>query len=251
MLQKYLPIFLVFFFAVLGCASTETIESTKVAPSEIYQDYAIRGSKTGTNTTVTFRVGGSTGSTVDLDAPSKISHNGKEMNESKPNFLKGTDYDDSANEFISEHNFAFTDASGRVWENDISLQALEITSQNLVISKASGAAMTLSRPVGKDENVEFSLVSETNPPPSQGNSNSNSNAKTKARNPDYSATLQVKLDEDGSIATIEPSSLKNFVGGIAVLKVTVRKNKPAQQSAKGGSLDFTYESQRISVNVGN
>lgn len=249
MLQKHLPIFLVFFFAVLGCASTETIESTKVAPTEIYQDYTIHGSKTGTNTTVTFRVGGSTGSTVDLDAPSKINHNGKEMNESKPNFLKGTDYNDSANEFISEHKFAFTDASGKVWQNEISLQALEITSQNLVISKASGAAITLSRPVGKDENVEFSLVSEKNPPPSQDNSNSN--VKTKASEPDYSTNLQIKFDEARSTATIEPFSLKKFVDGKANLKVTVRKNKAAQQSAKGGSLDFTYESNKISVNVGN
>lgn len=251
MLQKHLLIFLVFLFMVLGCASTETIESTKVAPTEIYQDYIIRGSKNSTNVTATFRVGGPTGSTVDLDAPGKVTHNGKEMNESKPGFLKGTDYGFAANEFISEHKFVYTDAAGKTWENEINLPALEINVQNLTFSKANGGTITLSRPVDKDENVEFSLVSEKTPPSSSGNSNSNTNVKNKLPEQEYSTKLQIKFDDSRSSIKIEPFSLKNFVEGKATVWLTVRKNKTVQNSAKGGALDFSYESQKIAVNLVN
>lgn len=247
MLQKYLPVFLVFLFGVLGCASTDTVESTKVSPSEIYQSYVINGTKNSTSVNATFRVGGSTGSTVDLDAPAKVEHNGKEMNESKPGFFKGTDYNDSVNQFVSNHKFKFTDAAGKVWENEISLEGLEITSQNVSVSKINGGTITLSRPVGKDEKAEFSLVSDKTPPPSSGNTNS-ANKKPELN---YSTSLQVNFDQAGTTAKIDSSSLKNFVDGKATLMVTVHKNKSTQQAAKGGSMDFNYESQKVGVNVVN
>ena len=102
MLQKHLFGLIVFSLMVIGCASTETIESTKVSPAEIYRSYAVRGSKEGSHSTVIFRVGGSSGTTVDLDLPSKIEHNGEEMSESKPTFMKGVDYFDSANQFATQ-----------------------------------------------------------------------------------------------------------------------------------------------------
>lgn len=247
MLQKYLPVFIIFLFGILGCASTETIESTKVAPTEIYQDYIIRGSKNGTTINATFRVGGPTGSTIDLDAPSKVAHNGKDMNESAPGFLKGTDYHSSANEFIANHKFSFTDASGKTWENEIALEPLEINAKDLNISRAVGSAITFSRPIGKNENIEVSLVSEKTPPPPPSNVNTNVQTPEKV----YSTRLQVSFDNSQMFAKIEPFSLKNFVDGKATLQVTVRKNKALQQSAKGGSIDFTYESQKVAVNVGN
>lgn len=246
MLQKHLIVFLVFLFGVLGCASVETIESTKVSPSEIYQEYTIRGNKKNTFASATFRVGGATGSTVDLDAPSKVAHNGNEMSESGPGLLKGTTYNTNTSEFISKHKFSYTDASGKVWTNEISLEGLEMTSPNITISKANGGTITLSRAVGKDENVEFLIVSEKTAPTS-----SNSNSKNKQPESEYSTNLQFSFDEARSSIKIEPFSLKNFVDGKADLKVTVRKNKATQQSAKGGALDFVYESQKIVATVGN
>ena len=104
-----------------------------------------------------------------------------------------------------------------------------------------------SRPIGKDENVEISLESEKTPPQSANNSNANSKTSEKI----YSTRLQVSFDESQMTAKIEPFSLKNFVDGKANLSVTVRKNKATQQSAKGGALDFIYESQRVAVIVVN
>lgn len=252
MLLKILPVFLIFLLMILGCASTETVESTKVAPTEIYQSYLIRATKNSTGVNVTFRVGGPTGSTVDLDAPSNVSHNGKEMTESAPGFLKGTDYHGSANQFVSHHKFSYKDASGKVWENEISLDALEVNSQNLNISKMKGGTITLSRPVGKDETVEFSLVSERNPPATNGaNGNSNINSNHHHDYVSYSNNLEVSFDESRTTVKVNSASTKNFVDGQANLTVTVSKNKTVQQSAKGGLLDFRYESQKVAVNVVN
>lgn len=246
MLKKYLPVFIVFLFGVFGCASTETIESTKVSSTEIYQSYDIGGNKDQTTVTATFRVGGPTGSTVDLDAPSKVIHNGKEMSESAPGFLKGTNYHDSANNFVATHKFSYTDANGKTWQNEISLDALEMTGKDVTVSKTNGAIITLSRPVGQDENIQLTLYSETNPPPA---TNSNSNNKTPEK--DYSITLPANFDATRTTIKIEPSVLKNFVNGKATITLTVRKNNAPQQSAKGGMINFSYDSQKVSANVIN
>lgn len=242
MYRKHLPVLLVFILVILGCRSTETIESTKVDASEIYQNYYISGDRNSTNVTATFRVSGSTGSTIDLDAPAKIEHNNKEMLESKPGFMKGTDYQDSANNFISNHSFKFTDADGKIWENSIRLDALEITSQNIVISLKKGGFIGLSRPLGNDENIEINLISEKLPP---ANSNTNNNSSTEV----YSTFLQYDLDESRKNVQIKTSSLKDFVEGKAHLEVKISKESKVLQSAKGGSIIFVYEAQNVSANV--
>lgn len=247
MLKKHFPVFLIALFVVLGCASTETVESTKVSPTEIYQDYAVSGNQSGTSVTATFRVAGPTGSTVDLDAPSTIEHNGKPMNESGPGFLKGTNYGVTATNFVTQHKFKYTDAAGKVWENEVSLEPLEITTTNLAVSKANGATLTLSRPVATDEVVEFSIASEKTPPVTPNNSNAEN--QPNRIEPDYSARLQVKFDDARNTVKIEPFSLKNFVDGKAAVKLTVRRNKPVQQSAKGGSIAIEYQSQTVGVIV--
>ena len=247
-MKKHFAPFLLLILLVLACDPTTTIESTKVSPTEIIQNYSITGSANNTSVKATFRVA-STGATIDLDAPSHVEHNAAPMNESGPGFMKGTDYNASASEFVSQHKFTFTDASGKVWKNEINLEAMEITSKDLTISKANGGMITISRPLGKDENVEFQLVSEKNPPPDQGNSNSN--VKRKSPEPVYSTALRVDFDDNGTTGKIDSGSLKNFVDGKANVSVNVRKNKDIQQSAKGGSLVFFYNSQKVSATVIN
>lgn len=227
-----------------GCPSTETIESRKVASTEIYQYYSISASKNRTNVSATFRVGGATGTTVDLDAPAKILHNGKPMNERKPDFMKGTDYGDSAEEFVPTHKFAYTDAKGKTWQNDIAVQALEINSTEIIISKRKGGKITFSRPVGKDETVEISINSDQNPP-----DESKTKSRKKVPQKVYSTQLQVAFNPARSIAAISPISLKNFAEGTASISLTVKKSKQISQSAKGGQIDFTYNADSISANV--
>lgn len=226
-----------------GCDSTETVASNKVASTEIYQSYSITASKNRTSVAATFRVGGASGTTVDLAAPAKISHNGKTMNESGPGFMKGTNYTDSSEEFVTNHKFVYTDAKGKAWQNEITVQPLEMTSAQIVVSKRKGGKITLSRPVGKDEEIQFSINSDQTPP------DTNVKSKKKVVQKVYATGLQVKFDATRSSAIISPVSLKNFAEGTANISLTVRKSKQILQSAKGGVIDFTYQSENISANV--
>ncbi|MBX7173654.1 MAG: hypothetical protein K1X72_21980 [Pyrinomonadaceae bacterium] len=242
-------LYLLFILASLlifsGCDSTATVESNKVSSSEIYQNYSITARKNQTNISATFRVGGASGTTVDLDSPAKIIHNGNEMNESKPGFLKGTNYQDSVNEFVPTHKFVYTDAKGKTWQNEITMQGLEIASNEISFSKAKGGKIILSRPVGKDEIVEFTIISDQTAPEVSKN-------KSKKRLPEkvYSTRLQVKFDTAHSSVIIAPNSLRNFADGTAQLHLNLRKSKNLQQSAKGGIIDFTYEAEQVAVNIG-
>jgi hypothetical protein len=241
MLQKYLPVFVVFLFVILGCASTETIESTKVSASEIYQSYVIESNKNKTNVTATFRIGGHTGTTIDLDAPAKVEHNGKPLNESGEGFFKGTDYQFSG-AFTENHRFAYTDSNGKVWQNEISLSPLEMTSKDIIISKSGSGVINLSRPVGEDESVDFSIYSEKH---SMSNSNSGNNVSEF----DYQSSLRVDLDPSRTMAKVRNLSLQKFVIGKARISLIVRKNKGVQHSAKSGAMDITYQSQDAAANV--
>ena len=101
-MKRTLPLLLL--LALSACVSTETIESTNVAATEIYQDYDIRVNKENSTAMATFRVSGKTGTTVDLDAPAKVELNRKLMDESKPGFLKGTTYQFSATDMVPQYH---------------------------------------------------------------------------------------------------------------------------------------------------
>ncbi len=249
-MKKHFTPFLLLILLVLGCDSVATVESTKVSPAEIAQNYSIHGDKNSTHVNATFRAT-SSGATIDLDAPTHVEHNGTPMNESGPGFMKGTDYNASANEFVPVHKFTFTDANGKVWKNEISMEPIEFTVSNISISRATGGTFTISRPIRNGETAEIQLISEKSPPPIDNNSNSNTAPKNKSPEPVYSNALRVNFDESGTTGKIDSGSLKNFVIGKANLSLSLRKSQDLQQSAKGGSMLFFYDSQKISANVGN
>jgi hypothetical protein len=246
-MKKHLPVFLIIILFVMGCASTETIESSKVSPSEIYQEYSISSDSNQTRISTVFRVGGAMGTTVDLDAPSKIEHNGREMAEMAPSFLKGTTYLYQSDQFEPVHQFVYTDASGKVYQNEIRLEALEIDAKSINLSLSAKNKIPLSRRVGDDETVLLTLVSDTRAPQSNVNAN-----KTNENIDIYSLTRPVNLDETRTALVMEPYQLKKFVPGKAKISVEVRKETGLKQAAdKGGKMVFTYESADAVANVLN
>jgi hypothetical protein len=229
---------------VWGCASTETIESTKVAPTEIYRDYSISATRAQTNVTVTFRVGGGRGTTVDLAAPAKIEHNGAEMSEQPPSFLKGTTYYSSTRGFDPAHRFIYTDAAGKTYGNEIRLEALEIPGADFNLSRTETNRIPLSRAVREDENLSVSLDSETKPTSTVTNTNANSENV-----PGYSLSYTATLDETRTTLIIDSHRLRQFVPGKAHLNVELRKTEPLKEAAdKGGEMTFTYQTG-VAVNV--
>ena len=245
---KHLPVFIIFIFAVLGCASTQTIESTQVLPSDIYQGYNISAKKNSTSVTATFRVASAGGTTIDLDAPCKIELNGQPMRESAPFFLKGTTYEFSTNEFLSKVQFQYTDAEAKVYTNESSINALEIVQNPGELSINQSNVIQFSRPVAKNEEVWISVNSSETPPEVQ--SNATNNQKSDSTN--YSIDEQIDVEEGKSALVIDPAKLKDFKLGKATVKITVKKREIIKQTTnKGGEISFSYESTPINVNIVN
>ena len=177
MLKSFLVFTLLAAF-LSACPSTETIESTRVAASDVYQSYSISASRRQTSVHAVFRLNNETGKTIDLDAPAKIELNGNLMTELAPGYLSGTNYEARTGDFVPRQQFAFTDAKGKVYRNEIVLQALEIAAPKIVLSRARDSVFKLSRAVAPDERISVSV-----------------NGKAISDKESFSKTVEAKLDE--------------------------------------------------------
>jgi hypothetical protein len=221
-----------------GCYSIETVESTNISSADVYQSYYIRADKDRTSVTATFRVGSKSGTTIDLDAPSKVEHNGKPIPEIAPSGWKGTTYEESSNKFVGKHQFVYTDGNGKVFRNEINFSPLEFNEKSIEkVSRSVQTLIPLSRPVGKNETVSAFVSGKVK------------SAKDK---PNETATdsVNIKLDPSRSALIIEPGDLKNFIGDKIDVSLTIEINELLQQtSAKGGDVQIIYETQGISLPV--
>jgi hypothetical protein len=249
LIKKYFYLFPFLILLTFGCRSCDTVESTKIAQSEIYQDYTVDARTGGVNVTATFRVSGSTGTTVDLDAPSRIEYNGRELGENLRSFITGTTYSLASNVFVGTHRFTYTNGEGKVFVNEISFEPIELVGAPAVINSKEKTVIMLSRPVYETESLETSIVSLEKQPETNSNSNSTGN-KANSDGPSYSTDLHQNYNSDRTAIVIEAGGLKNFVPGKAEIAVKVRANKDLQQKNKaGGSMSYTYASRELSVTI--
>lgn len=247
---KHLPVFIIFIFAVLGCASTQTIESTQVSPTEIFQSYEISAKQNSTSITATFRVANSGGTTIDLDAPSKLEFNGQPMRESAPFFLKGTTYEFSAKNFIPQGVFQYTDSSGKVYENNFNVKPIEIIENFTEIKRLENKPIQFSRPIEKDERITISIYSQESGSIQTNSANGNANQNTDATQ--YSTDYQITGEAGKASVTLDSTRLKNFKIGKAKIYITARKEEKIKQgTARGGEIITSFESNPLSVNIVN
>lgn len=239
-MKKLLFCLAIFTFLFSGCAPVETVESAKVSPSEIRQDYTISTNRSRTEVTATFYANRAS---VDLDDPSRIELNGQEMNESKPFLMKGTDYHYSSDKFESRFQFALHTADGKIYRNEIIVQPLEIASQKLNLSRTSEVTIRLSRAVEPNETITFSLWSKRV-------QKSSKNKNFDSENETFSTSGDVVLDDSRTSFVIDSNRLENFPLGKATLKLKVSKNADVRQSTGGGGrLSAIYDSQNVTVTV--
>jgi hypothetical protein len=241
-------LFLLLLLMTFGCRSCDTVESTKIAQSEIYQDYQIDASDSGTRVTATFRVSGGTGTTIDLDAPSRIEYNGRELGENLRSILSGTNYSFSSGVFTGTHQFTYTNGEGKVFQNELSFEPIELVGAPAVINPKEKTIISLSRPIYETESLETSIVSLEKQP--ETNSNSNPTGNKTSDGPSYSTDLHQNYNSDRTAIVIDAGGLKNFVPGKAEIMVKVRAHKDLQQKNKaGGSLSYTCSSKAHPVNI--
>ena len=250
-LKKHFYLFALLLLLTFGCRSCDTVESTKIAQSEIYQDYSITASNSSTSVTATFRVGGSTGTTVDLDAPSKVEYNGQELTENLRSMLSGTNYTTESKGFQGRHQFTYTNGNRRVFQNSINFDPVEPVFGARELRSGEKTTILLSRPLMEDESIDTTLSSlEPTPTPAPQNGNTERRGNVSIDTPQYSQSLGNNLNGKRNAIEINPGHLKNFVPGKAVLTITVRGNSDLQQKTeKGGRIDYTYVSQGLSVTV--
>ncbi len=238
LLLKILP-FALLIFVCLGCQTMETVESTKIPQSEITQTYTIRGTREQTEITAQFNQG-NWGKSVDLDAPSKIDHNGSELPQVS-NFMQGTFYESGQSGVQTNHQFIYTNNDGKTFRNEMSFQPLEITVREITISRSQETKIPLSRVVGNDEKVSISIISSEKRPESD---NSNKAPEMfKKDMPEYDLSLNNELDDSRSAIILKPKNLRKFVNGKAVLTVEISRELPLQQQTQaGGTMRWSYSS---------
>lgn len=252
----FLPAAVILMF-ILGCRSCDTIDSTKLDPSEIYQDYTISASNDGTIVSATFRAGGSTGTTIELLSPSKVEYNGKPMTANVRTFLNGTFYTSGSNGFSSSNTFFFTDASGNRFSNSVNISPIEINGENIQIKQGMPAEIVISRPLANGERATISIVSETKPPASNTLGNSSNNGRSNSSNSnneppplDYSSDITPGAGSEPNRLKIAPEWLKNFVQGKATMKIVISSSALLQQTGiRGGALNYNIYSPEVGVTI--
>lgn len=216
-----------------ACPSTETVESTRVAATDIYQSYSISASRGQTSVHAVFRLNNETGKTIDLDAPAKIELNGKLMTEIAPGFMSGTNYEAKMSGFVPSQQFVFTDAKGKIYRNEIALAALEVSSPKIAFSRTRASTFKLSRAVAPDEQISVSVT-----------------AKTIADKESLNKTVEAELDDARLNVSIAPESLKEFMTGAATVDVMVEKKQALKQTTpSGGAAHFIYHSAEVAAKI--
>lgn len=242
-------IFILVLFA-FGCRSCETVESTKIAQSSIYQDYSIDATPNSTTVTVTFRVGDASGATVDLDAPSRIEYNGAEMSENLRSAFSGTFYATSAQDFVGRHQFAYTNGEGSIFRNEINFEPVGLLAAPQTIKRGEKITVLLTRPLTENESLETSIISEEKPPETNSNMNTNRQGNRASGGMQYSRTLYQNTNDHRTKVVINGDELRNFVPGKANLHLKVSANSSLQQKAKaGGAMSYTFTSGQFPVTI--
>jgi hypothetical protein len=179
---------------------------------------------------------------VDLDAPSKIEHNGAELPQVAFDFPFGTRYAKNLSGLETRHSFVYTNNDGKVFRNELSFAPIELPSEEIAFSHSREVKIQLSRPVEKDENVSITLKSLV-VPPDAGKSNTDAPVNKSADQEDYDISLTDELDATRAAIILKPKNFKKFVRGKAVLSLRVTRTIALQQANEsGGFLRYNYDS---------
>lgn len=242
-MKKLLIFTICFCFLIGGCnqGSVETISSNTVMSSQVYQIYNIEADKSKTNITATFRVGGATGTTLELTEPGKISYNDAPLPVSAPGNLigtnyrmKGTDYRSFSKDYRPAHKFSFTDNDGKTYINSINLLPLEVSANGgLMIEASQPTLVPLSRAVAADETLTIAINSiiEDQIPTSDNSVYFNENRSAIIITPKYWQAKSLKAK--------------------AKLEIKVKKNAIVSQGTQlGGSMTAVYSAAPVFLSVG-
>lgn len=132
--MRYLQTVLVVFVSVFifSCTSNEIGNSKDVNPETIWFDYKIWGEEGNDDATVMlqYRFGGSNGTTLTLDEPSKVELDGKAI-KGDSSKMTGAFYEVQrpVAEFAGKHSIVFTNMNKKQYKEEFTFQPISITTQ--------------------------------------------------------------------------------------------------------------------------
>jgi hypothetical protein len=132
--MRYLQTVLVILVSVFvfSCTSNEIGNSKDVNPETIWFDYKIWGEEGNDDATVMlqYRFGGSNGTTLTLDEPSKVELDGKPI-KGDSSKMTGAFYEVQrpVSEFAGKHSIVFTDMNRKQYKEEFNFQPISIITQ--------------------------------------------------------------------------------------------------------------------------
>lgn len=213
-----------------ACPSNDTTLSNKVAQTEIYQSYSIKQDGQNYEVTAYLRVGGKTGTTLALTAPSTITFNGQVMREHK-NTASGTFYSASMLNGVTEGVFAFTDGNKKTYTNKVNLARVALIPATLKSNGTAPLSLSLSGEPSPNSNINLNLGGQT------AFVDSTPGELTKAY-----------FDRAKNSIVVLPAAWKESVSGNIPVALDVSETLQVEQGTSlGGEITFQYQSPQLQV----
>jgi len=149
---------------ISSCASNEIGHSKDVNQDEIHQGYSINYDESRNETEVIafFRFAGPNGTTLILNEPSKIELNGEVMNNVQSGL--GSYYSKSVKGKLpdNEYVFAFSDITGKKFENKMDFRNMQIEELPKEIKKSDGLTIHFpNKPEGRKEDLTVEISDDS------------------------------------------------------------------------------------------
>lgn len=213
-----------------ACVSNETANSDTVKQTEIYQSYYVTydAGDMELSATSSFRFGGSSGTTLNLVKPSKVTFNGEEMAMGK-NIFSGTFYETNQQTQTSKTNtFVFTDTENKTYTNSATIESLEISEYPATINKRESFKVSWTgNPVQNGERVYVSI---------EGKDLTSCSSST-----DMVGATSIEL---------KPELLKDLKPGEANISLKREiSNSLTNATHLGGNITITYIAKKVATKV--
>ncbi|MBA2621061.1 MAG: hypothetical protein H0U87_07665 [Acidobacteria bacterium] len=224
-----------------GCVSRDTIVSTHVNQSDIYQKYFISGKRESTTVNAFFLVGGDSGTTVELQPPGKAEFNGKIMEKVPPNFAAGTSYRAEQKGYSSLFELSYTDSAGKIYRNRLDLEAVEFAANEptaFVLHRLQDNFIPVSR-TAFDSTENLSLVL------------SNVDFQKDDTNK-ININLPQQFDRSKNVLVIKAETVRKMLPGRAILIMETSKSGSfPEQTPTGSGFRATYAAAPLKVQIVN
>lgn len=215
-----------------AACSMETVSSKDVNPEAVYQDYSMtyKEDSGSTHISAQFRVGGWSGTTIELEAPAELKVNGAPVSKST---LFGTRYEKSTGGFVRTVVFEYKTADGKVLTNSISIDPLYLRQAPAVASAHAPYVVELDAPaLGSGESVSAELFQESR------------DAHDRIEYRTARATY------NSGRAVFPVAELKKLANGMAKLRLSRSKRQGlAQATREGGGISASYVLREVSVSI--